>query len=370
MSTFALAITELIVQASSPDAGPEEVQRAARDVCGAIGQTDRSDLDEGLARLADSIASAEMPGAAIVVICCGAIIENGGNPDIALDATLTRLSETMMSAQIFAEACEEAAADDEDQSDSTGDEDDEEDPIGRFGEAVAERMPANSAAFNALEPLGMGAIAMLSHSPAGRRKTRKAHPDLAPMADDLAPYNERAFFLAKLLNVLDNERLVVLHPEEKKGFRVEIGGIGTNFELFILMADALIGDPAQGWLPGKKPDPAVVAACRDRPVETAEGKTATGAFNFYNWEALHPDGTLPNAGDLSTSKDWIWMEGIPADIELFEGQRVILLGPPPYARILQPGRCFEGMIANVRVESKMTEAEVEEWLAKLLKAIS
>src|SRR5262249_45908621 len=151
----------------------------------------------------------------------------------------------------------------------------------------------------------MGAIAMLSRSAAGRKMARRDHPDLAGMAEDLGPYHERAFYLSKLLSVLDDERVIVLHPAEKKGYRVRLGGIGTNFELFILLADALIGDPMQGWLPGKKPDPAVAAACRDQPVESAQGKTATGAFNFYNWKALRPDVTLPEPNDYSSSKDWI-----------------------------------------------------------------
>jgi hypothetical protein len=365
MSKFTSAVTDLIVKASSPDAEPKSVQAAARAVCGAIAKAKREEINQGLARLTDSIASAELPGAAIVAMCGGAIVENGGNPDLVIDATLSRLSEALMSAQLFAEACEEAAADDEDQTDDTGDEDDEDNPIERFGAEVAERLPANALSYGAVEDLGMGAIAMLSRSPSGRKKTRVGYPDLAALADDLAPYHERAHFLARILNVLDDERLVVVHPQAKKGYRVRMSGIGTNYELFTLLADVLVGDPGQSWLPGTKPDPAVAAACRDQPVETSNGKTATGAFNFYNWRALQADGTLPDPKDYSSSKNWIWMEGIPADIEPFENQRVILLGPPAYARILHPGRCFDGMVADLLVESKMSEAEFEEWLKKL-----
>jgi hypothetical protein len=368
MPKFTSAVTDLIVQASSPDATPQSVQEAVRTVCGAIGKSNRQTLDEGLTRLSDSIASAEMPGAAIVAICCGAIVESGGNPELVIDSTLSRLGETMMAAQLYAEACEEAAADDEDEADNTDDEDDEDDPIERFGPAVAERMPENAKAFEALEPLCMGAVSMLSHSQRGRKQAREQHPNLPALADDLAPYHERVLLLARILNVLDEERIVVLHPTEKKGYRVRMSGVGTNVELFILLGDALIGDPAESWLSGKKPDPAVAAACRDQPADTVKGKTATGAFNLYNWKALLPDGTLPDPKDYASSKDWIWMEGIPSDIQKYEGQRIVLLGPPPYARVLRPGRCFEGMVASVLVESKMTLEEVEELLKKLVNA--
>jgi hypothetical protein len=368
VSKFNSTVTDLIVAAAAPDAEPEGIKAAAGAVCRAIAKADKSDLNAGLARLADSVASADLAGAAVVAICCGAIVENGGDPQAPLGPTLARLEEALTLAQLFAEACEEAAADDEDRDDATGDEDDEEDPVERFGEAVAERMPENAAAFDAVEALGMGAIAMLTRSPAGRKRARREHPGLAVMADDLAPYHERAFHLAKVLNVLDDEPVLVLHPEEKKGYRVRVGGVGTNFELFVLLADALVGDPEQGWLAGEKPDPEVAAACRDQPAEAAGGKSATGAFNFYNWQALRPDGTLPEPGDYSSSKDWIWMEGIPAHVREFEGQRVVLLGPPPYARVIQPGRYFDGMPADVRVEAKLSEAEVAEWLRRIAAA--
>lgn len=368
MSKFSSAVDVLIAVASSSEAGPEAVQGAARAVCAAIAKAGRGELDAGLGRLAQTITGAELLGASVAAICCGAIVENGGRPEAALDATLTRLSEALMRAQIFAEACEEAAADDEDQPDATGEEDDEENPVERFGAEIAERMPDNAAAFEAVEPLGMGAIAMLSRSPSGRKRARAEFPDLAGLADDLAPYHERAFFLAKLLNVLDDEQIIVLHPAEQKGYRVRMSGIGTNFELFILLADAVIGDPAQGWLRGEKPDPAVVAACRDQPAESAGDKTALGAFNLYNWQALRADGTLPEPSDYGTSKDWIWMEGVPADVRAFEGTRVILLGPPPYARVLQPGRLFDGMTADLRVEGVLTPDEVAAWLARLASA--
>lgn len=368
MSKFSNAVNDLIAIASSPEAEPTEIKAAATLVCNAVARPSRVELDEELKRLADTIATADLPGAAIIAICCGAIVEKGGNPDISLEATLSRLSETLTLAQFFAEACEEAAADDEDKDDKTDDSDDEEDPVQRFGEQVAEKMPENSNAYHSIEALGMGAIAMLSRSPSARKNVRKEHPELAALAGDLAPYHERAYFLQRILSVLDDERAVVLHPDQKKGYRIRMSGVGTNFELFILLADAVIGDTAQGWLGGQKPDADVVAACRDQPAEAAKGKSTVGAFNFYNWKALYPDGTLPAPGDYSSSKDWIWMEGIPADITTFEGQRVILLGPPPYARVLQPGRCFDGMVADVHVDSQMSAEEVEEWLAKLRNA--
>lgn len=361
MSPFQKAVGTFISLASSADAEPEHLQRAARNVCASIAGTAPKDLDDGLRGLAEVIASAELSGAGVAALCGGAIVENGGDSEIALDATLERLEETLTQAQLFAEACENS-----DEENDGPDGEDEADPIEDHGESVADWMPENAMAFQAVEPLGMGAIAMLSRSPAGRKRARQQFPDLAALADDLGPYHERAHYLAQMLNVLDDERLVVLHPEQNKGYRVRLTGVSTNFELFVLLADALIGNPDEGWLEGEKPDPAVAAVCRDRPSELAADLSATGAFNFWNWRGLRPDGTLPSPTEATGA--WIWMEGIPADIESFERQRVILLGTTPYRRHWKPGRCFESMIANVQVEAKLSQTEVQQWLAKLATA--
>lgn len=362
MSNFKAAVSQLISVVLSPEARSQVMQVAASNVCGAIEGTDIRELDNGLRGLADAIANAEISGAAVAGICCGAIVENGGNPDIALDATLSRLREVLTLAQLFAEACEDAGGGDE----SDDEEDDERDPVADYGEQVAESMPENAIAYQAVEPLGMGAIAMLSRSMAGRKKARRQFADVRALADDLASYHERAHYLAQILSVLDDERLIVLHPGQQRGFVVRIHGIATNFELFVLLADALIGDPSQGWLAGAKPPPVVAAACRDQPAEVAAEFPAVGAFNFWNWQALRPDGSLPPPVEATDA--WIWMEGIPADIESFEGQRVVLLGPTPYERHWHAGRCFEGMTADAKVETQMSDDAFRQWLARLAKA--
>jgi hypothetical protein len=358
MSPFKDAIARFINVVLSVEADPRVMQVAASNVCGTIAGTEAKMLDDGLRGLSEAIASAELPGAAVAAICCGAIVENGGNPDIALGNTLDRLQEALIQAQLFAEACENAEGDAEPIED-------EEPPelVEKHGEQVAEWMPENALAFQAVEPLGMGAIAMLSRSPTGRKMTRRQFADVRGLADDLAPYHERAHYLAQILSVLDGELLIVLHPEQRKGYRVRIDGVATNFELFVLLAHALIGDPTQGWLAGERPDPVVVAVCRDQPAELAADAAATGSFNFWNWHALRADETLPQPGEASDT--WIWMEGTPADIAEFEGQRIVLLGPAPYKRHWHAGRCFEGMPADARVESQLSEAEVQQWLSRL-----
>jgi len=94
--------------------------------------------------------------------------------------------------------------------------------------------------------------------------------------------------------------------------------------------------------------------------------TLTGAFNLWNWTGLQADGTLPKPG--SASDHWIWNEGVPADIVPFEGQRVVILGPPPYSRSWRGGLIFNGMIPELVVTEKLTKDEVRSWFRKLAAA--
>src|SRR5262249_22616558 len=105
----------------------------------------------------------------------------------------------------------------------------------------------------------------------------------------------------------------------------------------------------------------VTAAARDRPaIPDTEGESR---FNLVNWRGLQNDGLLP-AG-MDDSEHWIWGEGIPADIELFQGIRVVLLGSPPYIRTLTPERRFEGMHAELEVTEKLPLEGVRDRLERI-----
>ena len=184
-------------------------------------------------------------------------------------------------------------------------------------------------------------------------------------AQALAELHDRAKFLVEMLRVLDDEDLLVLYPATGLGWKVRVRGISDNFQLHTLLADALIGDPEKGLLPGRRPDPRIAAAARDQPVDPAV-ELAEGAFNLLGWQALRPDGTLPAGQDGSES--WVWNEGVPAEIDKFEGVRVLLLGPPPYVRTWNAGRRFEDMPADLHVVETLTPAAANSWLGRIAAA--
>jgi hypothetical protein len=204
---------------------------------------------------------------------------------------------------------------------------------------VAERLPEAAGAWEALPIIERAANAVLIRVAEARAEVGNSARFMAALS--ACPLEmETLTCLRKLVAVLDRAEVIVLHPSFQRGYRVRISGIGDNFQLHTLLADALIGDPDQGWLPGQRPDRRVAAAAKDGPFPLpgsprGDVPIAVGAFNLWNWQGLQPDGTLPTG--RNGTEHWTWNEGVPADITLFEGQRVLLLGPQ--CRLLSEAWC-------------------------------
>ena len=358
MDHFEQAAADLAAAAAPDRDSVEDAYACAQRMLAELETADDAAKQRALAKLADALPAAPLGCAGVVALACGALVENGGDPDRPLDGILGRLPDALAGAAAFADACRERA----NSAPPAGD--DDGNPVERFGDEVSGARPAEAVAWAALDLLGMAAVAVLSRSPDARRRAR-ARPELLKRAQALADLHPRAKFLAEMLRVLDDEDILVLHPETGGGWKVRIRGISDNFQLHTLLADSLIGDPDNSLLHGRRPDPRVAAAARDRPVDpTAE--LAEGAFNLMNWPALRPDRTLPDGQDGSAH--WVWNEGTPADIEKFDGVRVLLLGKPPYLRTWNAGRRFEDMPADLRVVETLTPAAANGWLSRIAAA--
>ncbi|MEU3645562.1 hypothetical protein AB0E59_19425 [Lentzea sp. NPDC034063] len=150
-------------------------------------------------------------------------------------------------------------------------------------------------------------------------------------------------WLYGLLMVVDLEPLLVLHRPSGTGFEVTIGGLGDNFQLHTLLAYRLVPE----HVPGEPP--------LDAWVEAA----SVG-------EDLQPEGGIRGQFELSDGfGDTIWNEGRPSDIPLFEGRRVVVLGPPPYQRSWNTGRLYPMMTPLVDIARVLPADEAASWLAKV-----
>lgn len=345
MDHFENAVAELAAAGSLDDA-----YACAQRLLAELDAADAAARQRALGRLADVLPTAPVDCAGVVALACGALVEHGGDPKRPLDALLGRLPEVLAGAAAFADACRARA------------EADGDDAIERYGDEVAKTMPAETVAWGALDLFASAVIAVLARSSDARRRAR---PELLKRARAVADLHERAKFLAEMLRVLDDEILLVLHPESGRGWKVRVAGISDNFQLHTLLADALIGDPEKGLLAGRRPDPRVAAAARDGAVDPSAA-LAEGAFDLMSWQALRPDRTLTAGQEGSTHG--IRSEGVPDDIEKFEGVRVVLLGPPPYHRTWDAGRRFEDMPASLTVVEALTPAAADGLLGRIASA--
>jgi hypothetical protein len=361
MGRFEEAVQALIVAAKGPPTGYETTRERAGTVVQEAGEVERGRRNQALHSLAPVVAGAEAPHLGLVAMACGAIVEHGADPLLVVHPVLDRLRETLEPAALFIGALHDAARD-------AGDEDEDLDTLlERYASQVGPTRRKQGNAFGSLDLLWRPACTLIASSPEARRIYR-GDADLIRGVRTLVDDHSGIAYLWELLQVLDGEDLLVIDPALQRGYEVMISGIADNFQLHTLLADALIGNPAEGWLSGTRPDPQVVVLARDVSQEDAgsEHLSAEGAFNMLNWTALLADGTLP-AG-MAARDHWIWGEGVPADILPFEGTRIVLLGPAPYVSTWNPGRRFPLMPAELTVRRQLSPEEVGVWLRRFATA--
>jgi len=236
----------------------------------------------------------------------------------------------------------------------------DEDPFQQAFERLAPTMPAEAEACAMLDALFPAAIAMFSASPEARRRGAFLQSDL----DVIAIRPVKASWIARILKVLHEEPYVAIDPASRSGIAGKMSGIVENFQLNVLLMDIF---PQSGWFSRRRVSAAAAQIARGLGPQTSE-EILTGAWNLYTWRALQPDKTLPSAKEMKSHDHWIWNEGIPADIDLFDGSRVILLGEPSYQRTWRSQRSFAGLPADLTIEQKLGAKEIEDWLKRMVSA--
>lgn len=192
--------------------------------------------------------------------------------------------------------------------------------------------------------LERAAMACLSRS----FELRESLPQKYALLLAIKRYGERYGFLGKMLHVLDGEPLVVIHPETARGFRVRISCISDNFELHNLLRAKLTGDD---MIPGPPFDPA----------------NAFSDWQLTTWRAYRPG---PTYDIVARQLDWIWNEGMPAEIPEFEGIRTVLVFSKGIKRSWDVGKMFGGMDPTLTLESVVAEAEAKAILARIAAAVA
>lgn len=229
------------------------------------------------------------------------------------------------------------------------------DPVA-IGEPLINRLKAAFDAGDepALEAFWRPAIAALSISPSVRALGRVLAEPAAKQGKKNAGY-----WIHTLLSTLENEPIVIIEPATSLGILGRISGVVDNFQLATLTMDAFpYADPSA---PRRISKTAADCAQGIGPQQT--GEQVTGSWNPSTYKALSPDLTFREGHE-----HWIWNEGKPADIPLFEGRRAILLAPATYQRSWIAQRTFAKLPARLEIERHLTGDEIHSWLKRMASA--
>ncbi|GAA2589386.1 hypothetical protein GCM10010435_79930 [Winogradskya consettensis] len=165
--------------------------------------------------------------------------------------------------------------------------------------------------------------------------------EAAQLVADLGAVRGDMDCVAGLLEVLDDEELIVVHRGAGRAYAVTLTGVGDNFQLCTLLADAFAGE-----FPELTPEPSWVLASSTGPVDAAARIEARCQLT----DALGAN---------------IWLEGRPAGIPRADERRVVVLDPVAYGRSWDLGRTYEQMVPKVRVDRELAPQEAARWMAQI-----
>jgi hypothetical protein len=168
--------------------------------------------------------------------------------------------------------------------------------------------------------------------------------EVGTLGDALADRVERAHWLSGLARVLDDEPVVAIDNATGRGFRLTMSGIGDNYQLHTLLADRVTGDASRGLLAGPPPAASWVAAATTAPPLLPVDDPVWRRYRLFDATGAH-----------------IHPEGVPADIAVLDGARVIVLHPPLGRAGWTNGRIYESMVPTLTLDHVMSADESAHW---------
>lgn len=198
------------------------------------------------------------------------------------------------------------------------------------------------------------------------RQSLRANADVVEGVEALRESHREADFVARVLELADDVELIVLAPNEVKGWRVRLEAVASCAHMFTLLQAALIDG---GHLPGEPTDPEVVAVAKgEQPHERLLSDHAR--FHFSPWYSLAADGP-----SIESGLDGLIAMGVeahPLGIPQLDDVPVVLVGPTAFASRSWDSNFFAGIHDALRSRAEIVETlprdEVETWLDRIRRA--
>jgi hypothetical protein len=342
----------LLALMADDNSAAEVVRQAAQDFIAAAPSADPDETGAALAILGAAFALPPTDHVRRVLTSAGALVERGADATPLIEPVVEFLQRVTPLAAQFNQVCAAQVDDDADDPDMAFRQVAEQQRIG---------MPEAATAWSALEALYLPAIAVLAASPAARARSCALARSMGEMSED----NAGASWLSPMLRVLDREPILVLEPDTALGLVGRMSGISSNFQLHVLLMDVF---PRSEPRRAPRVSQQVADIVRGNVSEQQYEAVIAGCWNLHAWTALRRDGRLSPGHDNTSTDHWIWNEGVPADIPVFDCYRVVVLGPTSYVRSFFAQRDFRGLHADIEVERLLAAAEVGAWVARFAQA--
>lgn len=360
MSDVVQAVKHLVEKATT--GGKDwELREAIDAVMTAFRPRDAAGTKAAIAALGKAVVASRGRAAQVLLLALGALVEAGAPPEVAWPAIEHKLAPTILAAGGFVQECI-------DRKDLLG----LADAVKLEGERVKKDFPREHAAWEIVRSKCMAASACLTRSPKLRAKlaTSTSLRKALATADMLENGVDEVQAFSRILRILHDEPLLVIHPEARKGWRFVMRDLSTNVELYVLLLGHIVGDPQKGLLKAKRPNAKAVATIVT-PDKAPKGDILLDVpFHTLGWTGLHADATLPDPKTSRETDRWVWLEGVPADIPPFQGERVILLQSPVMKRKVQVEVPYDALFPSLKMKGKVAAAEVDRLLAKMARAAS
>ncbi|MFC4562292.1 hypothetical protein ACFO4E_10540 [Nocardiopsis mangrovi] len=336
---FRAAFQELIDASVATD--PHQFPTAVHAVYNLASQVPVDERELALEALGPILAGGHTaPGiTADLAVVAGAFVEMGSTPG-GTGVDVMRLLRTMgQGAAVFLYAWERTGGGtppDPDEVTAAAEE--------RVAAELGEAAPTATMCWWTIRRYGLAAKTMLSEPAvrAAMRADSELSAELVAISNQLSNALTEFDEVRALLRMSEATSAVVLDRASRRGFRVLFDGIGDNFQLHTLLADALVGPEGRG-LAGERPDPRWTASFRDADPDP-DARVVRG---WWNLVAL--DGS------------WVWNEGVPADIPTSEGEHLLILDEQPYPRSWSAGRRHPHVRGWLEVEAELPAEEAERW---------